>query len=53
MPKEVQDTEPKLCCFPVCGATANWSTGFFGEIEYYCNAHKPMIPKGFLKKLGI
>ncbi len=54
MSAEVQDnSKPKLCSFPVCGAKADWSTGFFGETEYYCNTHKPMIPEGFLKKLGV
>lgn len=54
MPAEVEDnSKPKLCVFPICGATADWSTGFFGETEYYCNRHKPMIPEGFLKKLRI
>jgi hypothetical protein len=41
----------ELCSFPVCGATADWSTDFFGETEYYCEKHKPMIPQSLLKRV--
>jgi hypothetical protein len=40
----------KLCSFPVCGAMADWFTDFFGETEYYCEKHKPMIPLSLLKR---
>jgi hypothetical protein len=51
MPAEEQDqSRRKLCSFPVCGATADWFTDFFGETEYYCDKHKPMIPKSLLKR---
>jgi hypothetical protein len=40
----------KLCSFPVCGAMADWFTDFFGETEYYCDKHKPMIPQSLLKR---
>jgi hypothetical protein len=53
MPAEEKDTNrPKLCSFPVCGAAADWFTDFFGETEYYCDRHKPMIPKSLLKRVG-
>jgi hypothetical protein len=41
----------KLCSFPVCGVMADWSTDFFGETEYYCDKHKPMIPQSLLKRV--
>jgi hypothetical protein len=51
MPAEEKDTSRrKLCSFPVCGATADWFTDFFGETEYYCEKHKPMIPVSLLKR---
>jgi hypothetical protein len=51
MPAEVQSTnKAKLCSFPACGAMADWCSDFFGETEYYCDIHKPMIPRSFLKK---
>lgn len=47
-----QDTTTrKLCSLPVCGATADWYTDFFGETEYYCDRHKPMIPQSLLKRV--
>jgi hypothetical protein len=51
MPAEKKDANRrKLCSFPVCGATADWFTDFFGETEYYCDKHKPMIPQSLLKR---
>jgi hypothetical protein len=51
MSAEERDTSGrKLCSFPVCGAMADWSTDFFGETEYYCDKHKPMIPQSLLKR---
>jgi hypothetical protein len=29
---------------------ADWYTDFFGETEYYCDKHKPMIPQSLLKR---
>lgn len=51
MPSAERDTsDRKLCSFPVCGAMADWYTDFFGETEYYCDKHKPMIPQSLLKR---
>jgi len=53
MSSEEQDTsQPKLCSLPLCGAMADWSTDFFGETEYYCDKHKPVIPQTLLKRAG-
>jgi hypothetical protein len=29
---------------------ADWYTDFFGETEYYCDRHKPVIPQSLLKR---
>jgi len=51
MPAEEHDTsQHKLCSFPLCGATADYFTDFFGETEYYCDKHKPVIPESLLKR---
>jgi hypothetical protein len=52
MSAEERDTsDRKSCSFPVCGAMADWATDFFGETEYYCDKHKPMIPQSLLKRV--
>ena len=52
MPEEKADEGGQvLCSFPLCGATADWLTDFFGETEYYCDKHKPMVPQAFLKRV--
>jgi hypothetical protein len=52
MSSRQQDTAArKLCSLPVCGAMADWYTDFFGETEYYCDRHKPMIPQSLLKRV--
>jgi hypothetical protein len=54
MPAEDQDkSERKLCSVPLCGATADWFTDFFGETEYYCGSHKPIIPHSLLKRVHV
>jgi len=51
MPEEKSDVNKRVrCSFPFCGATADWYTDFFGETEYYCDRHKPMVPQVFLKR---
>lgn len=51
MPTEEQDnSERKLCSVPLCGVTADWFTNFFGDPEYYCDKHKPVIPESLLKR---
>ena len=51
MTAEEQDMSPrKLCSFPVCGERADWFTDFFGETEFYCDKHKPVIPQSLLKR---
>jgi len=41
----------RLCSLPLCGAPADWFVESFGEIQYYCDRHKPMVPQALLKRL--
>jgi len=51
MPEQRVDVNKRvLCSLPLCGAPADWFVESFGETEYYCDRHKPMVPQAFLKK---
>lgn len=52
LPEERNTGQGKLCSFSLCGATAHWYTDFFGDTEYYCDRHKPVIPQSLLKRAG-
>jgi len=52
MPEEKSSANKRvLCSFPLCGAAADWYTDFYGQTEYYCDRHKPMLPQVFLKRM--
>jgi len=49
--RETETGKRRLCSFPLCGSAADWLTERFGETQYYCERHKPMVPQGFLKRV--
>jgi hypothetical protein len=50
--EEARPSKRQACSLPLCGAPADWFVESFGEIEYYCDRHKPMVPQAFLKRVA-